>query len=76
MSVKYHDYYQVLGVDRKASQEEIQKAFRKKAQKYHPDINKDPGAEQKFKELNEAYEVLKDPEVDLPDYIICLHFVL
>jgi curved DNA-binding protein len=61
MSVKYKDYYKTLNVDRKADGDEIQKAFRKLARKYHPDVNKDPGAEDKFKELNEAYEVLKDP---------------
>lgn len=57
------DYYEVLGVDRNAGQEEIKKAFRKLARKYHPDMNKeDPSAEAKFKEINEAYEVLSDPE--------------
>lgn len=57
------DYYQVLGVSRNASQEDIKKAFRQMARKYHPDVNKDdPQAEAKFKELAEAYEVLSDPE--------------
>ncbi|MCX7822443.1 MAG: DnaJ domain-containing protein [Syntrophobacterales bacterium] len=62
MAVKYKDYYEILGVSRTATQEEIQRAYRKLARKYHPDVNKEPGAEEKFKEINEAYEVLKDPE--------------
>jgi len=56
------DYYDVLGIDREASEMEIKKAFRKLAFRYHPDHNRDDGAEQKFKEINEAYEVLCDPE--------------
>ncbi|MEQ8820789.1 MAG: J domain-containing protein [Sumerlaeia bacterium] len=60
--MKYKDYYQILGVGRDASQEEIRKAYRKLAAQYHPDRNKDAGAEEKFKEINEANEVLKDPE--------------
>ncbi len=56
------DYYEVLGVGRDASEEEIKKAFRKLARKYHPDVNKDKDAAEKFKEINEAYEVLRDPE--------------
>jgi curved DNA-binding protein len=60
--VKFRDYYEVLGVDRKASAEEIQKAYRKLARKYHPDINKTKDAEDHFKEINEANEVLSDPE--------------
>ena len=60
--MQYKDYYEILGVKREASQDEIQKAFRKLARKYHPDVNKEKGAEERFKELNEAYEVLKDPE--------------
>jgi molecular chaperone DnaJ len=55
-------YYDVLGVNRDASQEEIKKAFRRLAMQYHPDRNKEPGAEDRFKEINEAYEVLSDPE--------------
>lgn len=58
----YIDYYDVLGVARDASQEEIAKKYKKLARKYHPDLNKDSDAEAKFKQLNEAYEVLKDPE--------------
>jgi curved DNA-binding protein len=60
--LQYHDYYGTLGVDKKASQSDIQKAYRKLARQYHPDINKDPAAEAKFKEVGEAYEVLKDAE--------------
>ena len=60
--MKYKDYYGVMGVDRKASPEEIKNAYRKLARKYHPDVSKEPGAEEKFKELGEAYETLKDPE--------------
>ena len=62
MAVKFRDYYEILGVSRTTPQDDIQKAYRKLARKYHPDVNKDAGAEDKFKELNEAYEVLRDPE--------------
>lgn len=61
MAVK-RDYYEILGVSRNATDEEIKRAFRRLAFQYHPDHNKQPGAEEKFKEINEAYEVLSDPE--------------
>jgi len=61
MAIK-RDYYEILGVPRKATDEEIKKAFRRLAFQYHPDRNKQPGAEDRFKEINEAYEVLSDPE--------------
>ena len=57
-----HDYYEVLGVSRGANADEIQQAYRKLARRHHPDVNKDPAAEERFKEVNEAYQVLKDPQ--------------
>lgn len=62
MSVHFQDYYQTLEVERNASQQDISKAYRKLARKYHPDVNKDKNAEDKFKLLSEAYEVLGDSE--------------
>jgi len=60
--VSKRDYYEVLGLDRDASKDEIRKAYRKLARKYHPDVNKEDGAEEKFKEAKEAYEVLNDEQ--------------
>ena len=60
--MKYKDYYAILGVKRDAGADDIKKAYRKLAQKYHPDVTKDPKGEEKFKDLSEAYQALKDPE--------------
>jgi len=58
----YHDYYKTMGVERDASQDEIKRAYRKLARKYHPDVTDDPEGEKRFKEVGEAYAALKDPE--------------
>jgi curved DNA-binding protein len=60
--MKYSDYYAALGVERGAAAEDIKKAYRRLAQKYHPDVSKEPGAEARFKEIGEAWQTLKDPE--------------
>jgi curved DNA-binding protein len=62
LPVTFRDYYEALGVPRDASQEEIRSAYRKLARTYHPDVNSEPEAEERFKEISEAYEVLRDPE--------------
>ncbi len=60
--MEYKDYYQIMGVEREASQDDIKRAYRKLSRKYHPDVSKESDAELRFKEIGEAYEVLKDPE--------------
>ncbi len=62
MPLSYTDYYEVLGVPRDADQDAIRRAYRKLARKYHPDLNSDSDAEERFKELGEAYEVLSDAD--------------
>ena len=71
------DFYQILGVDRTASDAEIKKAYRKLAVKYHPDKNpNDQSAEEKFKEISSAFDVLKDPEKELNTISLAMmHFV-
>ncbi len=60
--MKYKDYYEIMGIKRDATQDEIKRSYRKLARKYHPDVSKAADAEERFKEVGEAYEVLKDPE--------------
>jgi len=60
--MEFRDYYEIMGVKRDATQDEIKRAYRKLARKFHPDVSKEPEAEARFKEIGEAYEVLKDPE--------------
>ena len=60
--MKYKDYYDILGLQRGASADDIKGSYRKLARKYHPDVNKAADAEDRFKEIGEAYQVLKDPE--------------
>ena len=60
--MKYKDYYQILGVARDASDEAIKKAYRKLARKYHPDVSKEKDAEERFKQVAEAYETLRDKD--------------
>jgi curved DNA-binding protein len=60
--MEYRDYYQILGVQRTSTADEVKTAYRRLARKYHPDVSKEPNAEERFKEVQEAYEVLKDPE--------------
>src|SRR5688572_30848300 len=60
--MKYKDYYKILGVARGASDEEVKKAYRKLARKYHPDVSKEANAKEKFQDVSEAYETLKDKD--------------
>lgn len=60
--MEYKDYYKIMGLERNATQDDIKRAYRKLARKYHPDVSKEKDAETRFKEVGEAYEVLKDPE--------------
>jgi molecular chaperone DnaJ len=57
------DYYEILGVSRNADADELKQSYRRLARKYHPDVNKEPEAEERFKEISQAYEVLSEPEM-------------
>ena len=61
-AVEYKDYYQIMGIGRDASADDIKRSYRRLARKYHPDVSKETNAEERFKEIGEAYEVLRDPE--------------
>ena len=63
MAAEKRDYYEVLGIDKNADEQTIKRAFKRLAMKYHPDRNQEPGAEEKFKEINEAYAVLSDQPI-------------
>ena len=67
------EYYDRLGVSKDASQDEIKRAYRKMSKKYHPDINKEPGAEEKYKEVQEAYETLSDDQKRAAYFSICFN---
>ena len=60
--MNYKDYYKIMDVDKTASQDDIKKSYRKLARKFHPDVSKEKDAESRFKDINEAYEVLRDKE--------------
>ncbi|MGZ6343647.1 MAG: DnaJ domain-containing protein, partial [Candidatus Limnocylindrales bacterium] len=62
MATTQRDYYEILGVARSATDEELKKAFRRLAQQWHPDVNTTPEAAEQFKEINEAYQILSDPQ--------------
>ena len=69
--MEFKDYYKVMGVERTATPEEVKRAHRKLARKYHPDVSKEKDAEARFKEVGEAYEVLKDPTLTGAAQLCC-----